>query len=736
MKLVIVESPTKAKTISRFLGKGYKVESSFGHIRDLPKSKMGIDIEHNFEPKYLVPRDKSKKVKLLKDLAKKADEIYFATDSDREGEAIAWHLVELLKPKKEQAKRITFHEITKHAIEQALKEPRELDMDRVDAQQARRILDRLVGYELSPFLWRKVAKGLSAGRVQSVTVRLIVEREREIEKFKPEEYWSLLALLLSEKDSEKPLEASLVAKEGKKYDKLGIADKKTMDEILKDLKDASYTIESIEKKEKKRNPYPPFTTSTLQQAANNRLGFSAAQTMRLAQQLYEGVELGEKGSVGLITYMRTDSLTLSDKFLKEARDFIGKEFGDKYLPEKKKLYKTASKGAQEAHEAIRPTDPELTPDDVRSHLDPQQAKLYTLIWQRAVSGQMNPAILDQTSVSISADKYTFRASGSIVKFDGFMQVYPLKTEEKIFPEMKEKEVLELKELTPDQHFTEPPPRYTEASLVKELEKKGIGRPSTYAPTIKTVIDRNYVEKEAKKLSPTEIGIMVNDVLVEHFPNVVDYDFTAKMEEDLDEIAENKKEWAPVIKEFYDPFKKNLDKKEKEVQKSDIAEEETDEKCEKCNEPMLIKMGRFGKFLACSGYPDCKNARPLDKDGEPTAPTNPVYSDEACEECKDKMELKKGRFGAYYKCVGEDCKHTRSVEVLTGITCPKCGKGDIIERRSKRGKTFYACNKYPDCKNAYWSKPTGEECPDCKSLLVAGPKGTIVCSNKECKKEKE
>ena len=653
MKLVIVESPTKAKTISRFLGKGYKVESSFGHIRDLPKSKMGIDIEHNFEPKYLVPRDKSKKVKLLKDLAKKADEIYFATDSDREGEAIAWHLVELLKPKKEQAKRITFHEITKHAIEQALKEPRELDMDRVDAQQARRILDRLVGYELSPFLWRKVAKGLSAGRVQSVTVRLIVEREREIEKFKPEEYWSLLALLLSEKDSEKPLEASLVAKEGKKYDKLGIADKKTMDEILKDLKDASYTIESIEKKEKKRNPYPPFTTSTLQQAANNRLGFSAAQTMRLAQQLYEGVELGEKGSVGLITYMRTDSLTLSDKFLKEARDFIGKEFGDKYLPEKKKLYKTASKGAQEAHEAIRPTDPELTPDDVRSHLDPQQAKLYTLIWQRAVSGQMNPAILDQTSVSISADKYTFRASGSIVKFDGFMQVYPLKTEEKIFPEMKEKEVLELKELTPDQHFTEPPPRYTEASLVKELEKKGIGRPSTYAPTIKTVIDRNYVEKEAKKLSPTEIGIMVNDVLVEHFPNVVDYDFTAKMEEDLDEIAENKKEWVPVIKEFYDPFKKNLDKKEKEVQKSDIAEEETDEKCEKCNEPMLIKMGRFGKFLACSGYPDCKNARPLDKDGEPTAPTNPVYSDEACEECKDKMELKKGRFGAYYKCVGED-----------------------------------------------------------------------------------
>ena len=736
MKLVIVESPTKAKTISRFLGKEYKVESSFGHIRDLPKSKMGIDIEHNFEPKYLVPRDKSKKVKVLKDLAKKADEIYFATDSDREGEAIAWHLVELLKPKKEQAKRITFHEITKHAIEQALKEPRELDMDRVDAQQARRILDRLVGYELSPFLWRKVAKGLSAGRVQSVAVRLIVEREREIEKFNPEEYWSLLALLLSEKDSEKPLEASLVEKDGKKYEKLGIKTKKTMDEILKDLKDATYTVESIEKKEKKRNPYPPFTTSTLQQAANNRLGFSAAQTMRLAQQLYEGVELGEKGSIGLITYMRTDSLTLSGKFIKEARDFISKEFGEKYLPEKEKVYKTTTKGAQEAHEAIRPTDPELTPDDVRSHLDPQQAKLYTLIWQRAVSGQMNPAILDQTTVSIAADKYTFRASGSIVKFDGFMQVYPLKTEEKIFPEIKEKEELDLKELTPTQHFTEPPPRYTEASLVKELEKKGIGRPSTYAPTIKTVIDRNYVEKEAKKLSPTDIGIMVNDVLVEHFPNVVDYDFTAKMEENLDEIAESKKEWVPVVKEFYDPFKKNLDVKEKEVQKSDIAEEETDEKCEKCSEPMLIKMGRYGKFLACSGYPDCKNARPLDKDGEPTAPTNPVYSDEACEECKDKMELKKGRFGAYYKCVGEDCKHTKSVEVATGITCPKCGKGDIIERRSKRGKTFYACNKYPDCKNAYWSKPTGEECSDCKSLLVAGAKGAIVCSNKECKKEKE
>ncbi|OGY72015.1 MAG: DNA topoisomerase I [Candidatus Jacksonbacteria bacterium RIFCSPLOWO2_02_FULL_43_9] len=747
MKLVIVESPTKAKTISRFLGKGYKVESSFGHIRDLPQKTMGLDIEHDFKPHYVTPKDKLALAKKLKTLAAKADEIYFATDEDREGEAIAWHLVQLLKPPKEKIKRITFHEITKHAIETALEHPRTIDQDLVDAQQGRRILDRLVGYELSPFLWRKVAKGLSAGRVQSVAVRLIVDREREIEKFTQEEYWTLMALLAPQTktphrdvstDVETGLtpslqiEASLYAKDGKKYDKLDIKSKEMMDEIVCDLEGASYTIESIEKKEKKRNPYPPFTTSTLQQSANNRLGMSAKQTMRIAQQLYEGVDIGEHGSVGLITYMRTDSFNLADKFLTEARDYIEQSFGKNYLPESPNRYKTKSKGAQEAHEAIRPTDPTLTPEYVKPYLDSGQYRLYRLIWQRAVASQMTPAIMDQTTISIQANQYTFHSTGSIIKFPGFMKVYSMKTEEKLLPQLSEKEKLDLQELNPEQHFTEPPPRYTEASLVKALEERGIGRPSTYAPTISTIIERNYVEKEEKKLKPTEIGTIVNDVLVEHFPNIVDFEFTAKMEQDLDEIADNHKEWVPMMKEFYEPFKKNLTLKDKELKKSDITEEKTDEICEKCNKPMVIKIGRYGKFLACTGYPECKNTHPIDSNGDPIPEKEPIMTDEKCEKCGKPMVKKDGRFGPFLACSDyPTCKSTKNIEQSTGITCPACKKGEIIAKRSRRGKPFWACNQYPDCENAYWGKPTGETCPVCKSLIVQSTKDTTACSDKKC-----
>ncbi|OGY70544.1 MAG: DNA topoisomerase I [Candidatus Jacksonbacteria bacterium RIFCSPLOWO2_01_FULL_44_13] len=747
MKLVIVESPTKAKTISRFLGKGYTVESSFGHIRDLPQKTMGLDIEHDFKPHYVTPKDKLALAKKLKTLAAKADEIYFATDEDREGEAIAWHLVQLLKPPKEKIKRITFHEITKHAIETALEHPRTIDQDLVDAQQGRRILDRLVGYELSPFLWRKVAKGLSAGRVQSVAVRLIVDREREIEKFTQEEYWTLMALLAPQTktphrdvstDVETGLtpslqiEASLYAKDGKKYDKLDIKSKEMMDEIVCDLEGASYTIESIEKKEKKRNPYPPFTTSTLQQSANNRLGMSAKQTMRIAQQLYEGVDIGEHGSVGLITYMRTDSFNLADKFLTEARDYIEQSFGKNYLPESPNRYKTKSKGAQEAHEAIRPTDPTLTPEYVKPYLDSGQYRLYRLIWQRAVASQMTPAIMDQTTISIQANQYTFHSTGSIIKFPGFMKVYSMKTEEKLLPQLSEKEKLDLQELNPEQHFTEPPPRYTEASLVKALEERGIGRPSTYAPTISTIIERNYVEKEEKKLKPTEIGTIVNDVLVEHFPNIVDFEFTAKMEQDLDEIADNHKEWVPMMKEFYEPFKKNLTLKDKELKKSDITEEKTDEICEKCNKPMVIKIGRYGKFLACTGYPECKNTHPIDSNGDPIPEKEPIMTDEKCEKCGKPMVKKDGRFGPFLACSDyPTCKSTKNIEQSTGITCPACKKGEIIAKRSRRGKPFWACNQYPDCENAYWGKPTGETCPVCTSLIVQSTKDTTACSDKKC-----
>jgi len=728
--LVIVESPTKAKTISSFLGKNFKIESSYGHMRDLPKSKLGIDVENNFDPHYIVPKAKQKQVTALKKIAQKAENVILATDEDREGEAIAWHLMSALDLKGKTTQRIVFHEITKEAIKEALDNPRKIDQRLVDAQQARRILDRLVGYELSPFLWRKVVKGLSAGRVQSVAVRLIIEREREIQAFKPEEYWTLEAIF-----DPGSFPARLTKIDSKTLDKFAVKNEKEAKNIEAEIKTKKYSITSVTKKETKKSPLGPFRTSTLQQESNRRLGYSAKQTMMIAQQLYEGIKLGSEGSTGLITYMRTDSLTLSDKFLKETRDYIEKDLGKEYLLPKAKTYKTKSKSAQEAHEAIRPSDITKTPESIKEYLDNKQFRLYQLIWQRALASQLPDAIFDQTSVNIDSDdkKYTFRAAGSIIKFDGYLKIYPSSIKEAELPKLKENDAVDLKDLQANQHFTQPPARYSDATLVKVLEEHGIGRPSTYAPTIGTIITRGYVTREEKKLKPAEIAFLVNDLLVEHFPSVVDYKFTAHMEDDLDQIAEGKIEWQPVIKEFYEPFKKNLNKKDMEIDKKELTEEKTDEKCDKCGAEMIIKMGRYGKFLACSGFPECRNTKPINGDGENA--TN--ETDEKCDKCGKPMQIKRGRFGEFLGCSGyPDCKNIKSIKKATGAKCPECNKGDIIEKRSKKGRTFYSCERYPDCKYALWQKPTGKNCPECKSLLVFAAKGLIKCSNSTCKHEEE
>jgi len=672
MNLVIVESPTKSKTISKYLGPDYKVLSSYGHIRDLPIRALGVDIEHDFKPKYVIPTKAKKAAKELKDAAKKTDIVILATDEDREGEAIAWHVLQILpKSKTKNYQRIAFHEITKRAIERALKKPRQIDMNLVNAQQARRILDRLVGYKLSPFLWKKVVKGLSAGRVQSVAVRLIVDQEREIKDFKPEDYWTIEANLKKQSGSDEFL-AQLIKKQGKSIPKLGIKTKAEADEILKDLQGAEYQVAEIRKKEVKKHTRPPFTTSTLQQAAAGRLGFSAKQTMSLAQQLYE---------TGLITYHRTDSLNLSSQALESAREFIKTEFGEKYLPDNPKVYKTKSKGAQEAHEAIRATSAKRQPDKVKGRLDARQHKLYDLIWRRFIACQMNSAVLDATSVDIKAKEYIFRATGSIVKFDGWLKIYPSKLKETLLPELTEQEILKLIKLISEKHETQPPARYTEASLVKTLEEYGIGRPSTYAPIISTIQVRGYVQKnDQKRFAPTEIAFMVTDILKENFAEIVDVKFTAYMEQDLDRVAHGKQNWLTVLKEFYKPFAKNLKEKYESVEKKN-TDEPTDKKCPQCGKNLVIKLGRFGKFYACPGFPDCK--------------------------------------------------YTENIVTPTGVKCPECEKGDIIERKTKKGKTFYSCSQYPKCKYALWDKPIDEKCPKCKSLLVETKSKKIKCSNKEC-----
>ncbi|MEA3452952.1 MAG: type I DNA topoisomerase [Patescibacteria group bacterium] len=671
MELIIVESPTKSKTLEKFLDKKYQIAASFGHIRDLPKSKLGIDIEKNFEPQYVIPTKSRKTVNSLKKLAEKAEKVILAVDEDREGEAIAFHLKEALKLK--DYERIVFHEITERAIKEALKNPRKINIDLVNSQVARRVLDRIVGYKLSPFLWKKVTRGLSAGRVQSIVLRLIVEREREIEKFVPEEYWSIIALLDKKDKKGNEFEAFLIEKNNKKIPKLGIKDKKETEKIVKNLEKAEFQIENIHKKEVKKNPLPPFTTSTLQQTAGQRLYMSSQKTMFLAQRLYEK---------GLISYHRTDSLNLSQEALSSAQNFIIKNFGKNYWPGFSRKYKTKSKGAQEAHEAIRPTDVTKAPENIK--LDSQQLRLYTLIWQRFLASQMNQAIFDSIGIKIKANDYLFQANGQTLKFDGFLKVYETKFKEALLPDLQEKEILELTKLTPLQHFTKPPARYSEPTLIKVLEKNGIGRPSTYAPTISTIERRNYAQKnEQRKFAPTEIGIVVNDLLVEHFPVIVNIKFTANMENNLDKIAQGKEEWSRIVKDFYEPFEKNLKQKEGELSKQEIAEEKTDKVCPKCKSPMIIKLGRFGKFYACTGFPKCKHTESL-KD--------------------NKLNIK----------------------------CPKCKKGEITEKRTRKGKIFYGCNTYPECDFAVWDKPTDEMCPDCNWPLIKTKKNQIKCSNPDCK----
>jgi DNA topoisomerase-1 len=742
MNLIIVESPTKARTISKFLGKDFKVKSSFGHIRDLPQKEMGVDIENNFTPKYVVSAKAREKVKPLKEEMKKAASVILATDEDREGEAIAWHLAEILKLNPEEKNRIVFHEITKRAIEEALGNPRPIDFHLVDAQQARRILDRLVGYELSPLLWKKIKRGLSAGRVQSIALRIICEREREIEKFAKEEYWTILAELLPKAQPSSAFEAILTHKNEEKIEevatlKLFAGDYKSKKSVIKsekevleiklELEKAAFEVLEILKKETVRTPPPPFITSTLQQAAINSLGFSAKQTMMIAQKLYEH---------GHITYMRTDSTNLSLPSMLAARKTIEKIFGKNYSLESPRFYKTRAKGAQEAHEAIRPTFPEKTPDELNGSLDANQHKLYRLIWRRMVASQMQPAVLNSARVLIEAkgenNNYTFQANGSTVKFAGYLKIYGEKIPiaENILPPLKEKEILDLAQVITNQKETLPPPRYTEASLVKVLEEHGIGRPSTYAPTISTIFDRKYIEKnEERRLVPLEIGLLVNDLLVEHFPQIVDITFTATIEEDFDQIAEGKKEWIPVIREFYKPFHKNLEGKTKEIKKENILEK-LDKKCPECGGDLLVRFGRFGKFIACNNFPNCKYT-------EKTAEEKKVEdenSGEVCPECGAPMVVKRGKYGAFLGCSKyPDCKGIKKItsDKTTGVKCPQCKKGEILERRSRKGRLFYGCSEYPKCDFSLWNRPSGKLCQKCGSLMVFQMKGTEKCSNKEC-----
>lgn len=733
MKLVIVESPTKAKTISKYLGKGYRVLASFGHIRDLPKSKIGVDVEHGFEPTYIVPPKSKAMAKELKAIAEKADTILYATDEDREGEAISWHLAHLLGEDPEKTKRITFHEITKEAIEHALENPRPIDLHLVDAQQARRIMDRLVGYELSPMLWKSIRRGLSAGRVQSVALRLIVEREREIQAFVPQEYWTVEGLFKTTSSAAEPFEAKLHTWKGEALDKLGIKSKDEADAILDTFKTASWSVSNIAEKEKNVTPPAPFTTSTLQQTANTRLSFTSKQTMTLAQKLYEGIELGNEGHIGLITYMRTDSQNLSEKFLQESNAFITEKYGKEYALEEPRKYKTKSKGAQEAHEAIRPTDASRTPDDVAPYLDAGLLKLYRLIWQRAMATQMQSAKMASTSVDVSGGEAMFRATGQRVVFDGYLKIYPDQDKEKLLPALAEGVALTAEAIEGKQHFTEPPARFSDASLVKNLEEDGIGRPSTYASIISTLIDRGYTERdEHKKLKPLEIAFDVNDLLVKRFPDIVDLEFTARLEHSLDKIAEGEMEWRPLLEAFYGPFEANLKHQQEDLAQTATTEAEG-EVCEKCGKPMTVKAGRYGKFLACTGYPECKNTRPM-KGQE--APKPPEPTDEICDKCGAPMVKKVGRFGPFLSCSKyPECKNIKSIEISTGVTCPKCGKGQIIQKKTKRGKLFYACNKYPECEQAFWDKPLEEKCPnDGWPLLMKRKK--IVCSKEGCDYEKE
>lgn len=797
--LVIVESPTKAKTIGKYLGKDYVVKASLGHIKDLPKKDLAVAVDRNFEPDYTVIEGKKKLISELKSAAKGTETIYLAADPDREGEAICFHLREELEGKGKNSPtivRVRFNEITPAAIRKAFEKPTEVDVNLVQAQQARRVLDRLVGYKISPLLWDKVRRGLSAGRVQTVALRLIVEREREIRAFQKQEYWTIDVSLGAKKPP--VLTARLVRMNGETFE---IPNQEAADAIVKAVDNAYYLVDSVGTKEKKRNPVPPFITSTIQQEAARKLRFSVKRTMALAQRLYEGVEIGDEGLVGLITYMRTDSTRVSNEALTEVREMIGQRYGAQYLPASPNVYK-GKKDAQDAHEAIRPTSAMRSPESLQGLLAEDEWKLYRLIWMRFVASQMMPALFDQTTIEVKAadaakNIYLFRATGSVPKFDGFLAVYEEGKDQKDeedeelkhrLPAVEEGELLKFRSISPEQHFTEPPPRFNEATLVKELESDGVGRPSTYASILSTIQEREYVKKEGGKFIPTELGMVVTDLLVESFDDIFDVRYTARMEEELDDIEEGKIDWREAMSEFYGKFQKDLEHAERNMTDIKRMEKPTDLVCEKCGKPMVIKWGRHGSFIACTGYPECTNTRELTVDlpDVDKADLTEQDAEEYCENCGRTMVLKKGRFGTFFACSGyPDCKTTKKIgetqqrkdvkldelcpqcgnnlmlrygrfgeftscsnyptckyvkQKQVGVKCPTCSEGDIIERRSKRGKTFFGCNRYPDCDFVAWNKPMDEKCPQCGSnymlekWLKAGP--VAQCPNAECKFKRE
>ncbi len=733
--LVIVESPAKSKTIKKILGDNYTIEASFGHIRDFPKNVLGFDVTKNFEPSFVVIPEKKKVVDKLNEIAKKCAKVYLASDPDREGEAIAWHVRQVLKVDDDKIQRIEFNEITPKAVKYAVEHPREIDIDRVKAQQTRQILDRLVGYKISPVLWEKLRNNhLSAGRVQSVALRMICEREDEIEAFKPVEYWTISAELQKE---DATFEAELQKYLDKKIELKNEDDSNKAVEYLND-KSTKFIVDKISKRETTRKPSPPFITSTLQREASSKLGYGVAKTMQIAQKLYEGIELGSDGAVGLITYMRTDSVRISDDAQVAAKEFIVENYGEKYYPETPNDYvKAGKKNVQDAHEAIRPSYPSRTPQSIKSYLTSEQYRLYKLIWDRFMSSQMQNASIANTSIDIKAGDYTFKAGTSSIIFDGFLKLYSEEDDDakKSIPEMKKGDVLKRNKINPKQHFTQPPPRYSEASLVKALEEHGIGRPSTYAPIITKIQTKGYVEKIEKALAPTLLGRTVSKQLVEHFKEVMDYDFTAGMENQLDEIADKKAKSEKVLKDFYDPFVKIVAAAKQNMERINI---ESDIKCPNCGKPMVVRTSRFGsQFLGCSGYPECKTMMPLNATQE-SAQQEPEVCEEKCEKCGSDMIFKVGPYGKYMECTNADCKNRKRVVISTGVKCPKCG-GEIVQRKSKYGKIFYGCNKYPDCDFVLWNEPTGDVCPDCGSLLVKKvlKKGTFIeCSSKTCKYSKE
>ncbi|GGG12473.1 type I DNA topoisomerase [Paenibacillus abyssi] len=681
--LVIVESPAKAKTIGKYLGSKYIVKASMGHIRDLPKSQIGVEVENDFNPKYITIRGKGSVLKELKDARKKVKKVYLAADPDREGEAIAWHLAHYLELDETEDCRVVFNEITKQAVKDAFKTPRKINKDLVNAQQARRILDRLVGYKISPLLWKKVKKGLSAGRVQSVAVKLIIDRENEIDAFIPEEYWSITAKLAHEKSV---FEAKFHSVNGEKRE---LGSENDVNEVLAAMGNSEFLVDEVREKERQRHPAPPFITSSLQQEAARKLGFRAAKTMSVAQQLYEGVDLGKEGTVGLITYMRTDSTRISPIAQEEAKSYILDKFGSEYAPEEPRVYTKKNASTQDAHEAIRPTSALREPETMKPFLSRDQLRLYKLVWERYIASQMSSAVLDTMTVDLKVGPVTFRATGSKLKFPGFMKVYVegnddgTTEEDKFLPPLAKGDVTQKQDIEPKQHFTQPPPRYTEARLVRTLEELGIGRPSTYAPTLETIQKRGYVAIEEKKFVPTELGDLVIELMEEFFPEILDAEFTAHMEGDLDHVEEGTQDWVKVLASFYESFEKRLEVAEEEMKEVEIQDEVSDEICEKCGKHLVYKMGRFGKFLACSGFPDCRNTKPIVKD--------------------------------------------------IGVTCPKCGEGKIIERRSKKGRIFYGCDQYPGCEFVSWDKPIDKPCPKCGSYMVEKRNrsgGKIQCTSCE------